>query len=70
MAEEFELVRTLRAQQARVLGLDQIFIANAAPTYRQLAGQVKNKASPGLLCTAGGNLRAPGPHRAPPAASP
>lgn len=45
LAEEFELARTLRAQQARIIGLDQIFITNAAPTYRQLAGLVKGKAA-------------------------
>lgn len=43
LAEEFELARTLRAQQARLLGPDQVFITNAAPTYRQLAKQVKGK---------------------------
>ena len=45
LAEEFELVRQLRAQQAQLVGLDQVFITNAAPTYRQLAEQVKSKAA-------------------------
>ncbi len=45
LAEEFELARTLRAQQARLVGLDQIFITNAAPIYRQLAEQVQGKAA-------------------------
>ena len=45
LAEEFELARLLRAQQARLVGLDQIFITNAAPTYHQLAEQVQGKAA-------------------------
>lgn len=42
-AEEFELVRTLRAQQVQLLGLDQVFITTSAPFYAQLAGLVKGK---------------------------
>lgn len=42
-AEEFELVRTLRAQQTQLLGLDQVYGSTAAPFYAQLAGLVKNK---------------------------
>jgi len=41
LAEEFDLVRTLRAQQTRVVGIDQIFAATAAPFYRRLAGLVR-----------------------------
>lgn len=44
-AEEFELVRTLRAQQARLVGLDQVYCNTAAPFYAQLAGLVKDKAA-------------------------
>ncbi|RZK94170.1 MAG: hypothetical protein EOO62_30970, partial [Hymenobacter sp.] len=42
-SEEFELVRTLRAQQVQLLGLDQVFITTSAPFYAQLAGLVKGK---------------------------
>ncbi|RYY19445.1 MAG: hypothetical protein EOO36_05750 [Cytophagaceae bacterium] len=42
-AEEFELARTLRAQQVPLLGLDQVFITTSAPFYAQLAGLVKGK---------------------------
>ncbi|AMR29292.1 hypothetical protein A0257_20780 [Hymenobacter psoromatis] len=41
--EEFELIRSLRAQQVRLVGLDQVFLANAAPTYARLASEVKSK---------------------------
>ena len=44
-AEEFELVRTLRAQQVRLVGLDQVYCTTAAPFYAQLAGLVKNKST-------------------------
>lgn len=48
-SEEFDLIRALRAQQAQLVGLDQLFIANAAPFYAQLAGQVKNKSTRAYL---------------------
>jgi hypothetical protein len=41
--EEFELVRTLRAQQVRVLGVDQVNCFYAARFFAQLAQQTKNK---------------------------
>ena len=44
-AEEFELIRSLRAQRVRLVGLDQVFLANAAPTYAWLASEVKSKAA-------------------------
>ena len=47
--EEFDLIRTLRTQQTHLVGLDQLFIANAAPMYSQLAGLVKNKATRAYL---------------------
>lgn len=43
MAEEFELIRSLQQQRARIVGIDQLFAAGAAPFYTQLAGQVKNR---------------------------
>lgn len=45
LAEEFDLVRTLRAQQTRLIGLDQVFATTAAPFYAQLASLVKNRAA-------------------------
>lgn len=42
-AEEFELVRTLRAQQAQVVGLDQVFATTAGPFYARLASIAKGK---------------------------
>jgi hypothetical protein len=48
-AEEFELVRTLRAQRVQLLGLDQVFITTSAPFYAQLAGLVKGKPAKGYL---------------------
>jgi hypothetical protein len=48
-AEELELVRALRAQQAQVLGLDQVYGSTAAPFYAQLAGLVKNKPAKAYL---------------------
>lgn len=38
-------MRQLRAQQAQLVGLDQVFITNAAPTCRQLAEQVNSPAA-------------------------
>lgn len=49
LAEEFTLVRTLHAQQTRAIGLDQIFIINAAPFYQQLAAQAKGSAARAYL---------------------
>lgn len=48
-AEELELVRSLRAQQTQVLGLDQVYGSTAAPFYAQLAGLVKNKQAKAYL---------------------
>jgi hypothetical protein len=48
-AEEFELVRALRAQQVRLIGLDQVFCTTSAPFYAQLAGLVKSKATKAYL---------------------
>jgi hypothetical protein len=45
LAEEFELMRTLRAQQTQLLGIDQVWSLSAAPFYTRLAGQVKSKAT-------------------------
>lgn len=45
LAEEFELVRTLRAQQVQLVGLDQVFCTTSAPFYARLAALVKNKAT-------------------------
>ncbi|AWM32809.1 hypothetical protein [Hymenobacter nivis] len=42
-AEEFELIRTLRAQRVQVLGLDQVFIAMAGRFYALLAEPAKGK---------------------------
>ncbi|MDO7888234.1 hypothetical protein [Hymenobacter cheonanensis] len=49
LAEEFDLVCVLRTQQTRVMGLDQIFIINAAPFYQQLAAQAKGAAARAYL---------------------
>jgi hypothetical protein len=43
LAEEYKLARSLRAQQARLVGIDQVFITTAAPTYAQLASLVKSQ---------------------------
>jgi hypothetical protein len=43
--EEFELMRTLRAQQVRLLGVDQVNCFYAGRFYAQLAQQTKNKKS-------------------------
>lgn len=48
-AEELELVRTLRAQQVRLVGLDQVFCTTAAPFYNQLAKLVKGPAARAYL---------------------
>lgn len=45
LAEEYELIKTLRAQQARLVGLDQVWSFSAAPFYVRLAGQVKSPAA-------------------------
>ena len=45
LAEEFELVRTLRAQQVQLVGIDQVFCTTSAPFYAQLAELVKNAAT-------------------------
>ena len=45
MAEEYELLRQLRTQNTRLVGIDQVFSMTAAPFYAQLAGVVKGKAA-------------------------
>ena len=45
MAEEFELLRGLRAQGTRLIGIDQVFAASAGPLYAQLTGLVKSRAA-------------------------
>jgi hypothetical protein len=49
LSEEFELMRTLRAQQTQLLGIDQVWSFSAAPFYNRLAGQVKSKAAQAYL---------------------
>jgi len=49
LQEEFELVRTLRQQQVRLVGLDQVYGSTAAPFYQRLAGLVKNSATRAYL---------------------
>jgi hypothetical protein len=49
LREEFDLVRTLRAQQARLVGIDQVYGSTAAPFYYQLAGLVKSKSARAYL---------------------
>ncbi|WP_140466229.1 hypothetical protein [Hymenobacter nivis] len=48
-AEEFELIRTLRAQRVQVLGLDQVFIATAGRFYARLAERAKGKPAKAYL---------------------
>jgi len=45
LAEEYELVRTLRAQQVQLVGLDQVFCTTSALFYARLAELVKNAAT-------------------------
>lgn len=45
MAEEYELLRQLRAQGTRLAGIDQVFAMSAAPFYEQLATTVKGQAA-------------------------
>ena len=47
--EEFELARTLRRQQVRLVGIDQVYGSTAAPFYQQLAGLVKHSATKAYL---------------------
>jgi hypothetical protein len=49
LAEEFELMRTLRAQQTQLLGIDQVWSFAAAPFYNRLAEQVKSKTTRAYL---------------------
>jgi hypothetical protein len=49
MQEEFELVRTLRRQHVRLVGLDQVYGSTAAPFYQQLAGLVQNAVTKAYL---------------------
>ncbi|MGI4886838.1 MAG: hypothetical protein ACRYFR_17920 [Janthinobacterium lividum] len=48
-AEEFELIRTLRAQRVQVVGLDQVFIATAGRFYARLAALAKGKPAKAYL---------------------
>ncbi|MFD1469784.1 hypothetical protein ACFQ48_16265 [Hymenobacter caeli] len=43
LAEEFELIRTLRAQHVQLVGLDQVFITTAARFYARLAEQANGR---------------------------
>ncbi|NML65244.1 hypothetical protein HHL22_08515 [Hymenobacter sp. RP-2-7] len=45
MAEEYGLLRQLRAQGTRLIGIDQVFAASAGPLYAQLARLVKRRAA-------------------------
>jgi hypothetical protein len=45
LAEEFNLMRALQAQQTRLVGIDQVWSFAASPFYNRLAGQVKSKAA-------------------------
>jgi hypothetical protein len=47
--EEFELICTLRQQQVRLVGLDQVYGSTAAPFYRRLGGLVKNSVTQAYL---------------------
>jgi hypothetical protein len=49
LAEEYELVRTLRAQQVQLVGIDQVFCTTSAPFYAQLAELVKDKRAKAYL---------------------
>jgi len=49
LAEEYELVRTLRAQQVRLVGIDQVFCTTSAPFYARLAELVKAKPTKAYL---------------------
>ena len=42
LAEEYDLLKALRTQQTRLVGLDQVWSFSAAPFYARLAGQVKS----------------------------
>lgn len=47
--EEFELIRTLRAQRVQLLGLDQVFMMTAGRFYERLAGQAQGKPAKAYL---------------------
>lgn len=49
LAEEYELVRTLRAQQVQLLGIDQVYCTTSAPFYARLAELVKAKPTKAYL---------------------
>jgi len=49
IAEEFEFIRSVQQQHARIVGIDQVFAAAAAPFYTQLASQVSSKAAQGYF---------------------
>ena len=49
IAEEFEFIRSVQQQHARIVGIDQVFAAAAVPFYTQLASQVSSKAAQGYL---------------------
>ncbi|AMJ66407.1 hypothetical protein AXW84_13920 [Hymenobacter sp. PAMC 26628] len=48
-AEEFELIRTLRARRVQVVGLDQVYAATAGRFYARLAALAKGKAAKAYL---------------------
>jgi hypothetical protein len=49
MREEFELARTLRGQQVRLVGIDQVYGSTAASFYAQLAELVERKSTRAYL---------------------
>lgn len=49
MAEEFELARSLRAQNTRLVGIDQVFCTTAGRFYSRLADQAKNRETKAFL---------------------
>jgi hypothetical protein len=57
LQEEFELVRRLRSQQVRLVGLDQVFGSTTAPFYQQLAGLVKSPATKAYLLRQAGRYQ-------------
>lgn len=60
MAEEFELIRDLRTQNVRIIGIDQVFAASAGPLYTQLAGEVRGRAAQAYFGRQAARYRAQG----------
>lgn len=56
-AEEFELVRTPRAQRVQVLRLEQVFIATAGRFYARLAEQANGKPEKSTISLTSASLR-------------